>query len=53
MPLDKKIEIVNLKREHPSWSYSIMNIHGGKYVPRLDELSRWKREILNSGTKYE
>ena len=30
-----------------------MKVHGGKFVPRLDELSRWKREIIISGTRYD
>ena len=30
-----------------------MKVHGGKNVPRLDELSRWKREIVNGGTRYD
>ena len=30
-----------------------MKVHGGKCVPRLDELSRRKREIVNGGTRYD
>ena len=53
VPLEKKIEIVNLRRAHLTWSYSIMKVHGGRFVPRLDELTRWKKEIINGGTKYD
>lgn len=51
--LDRKIQIVNLAREHPKWSLSTLKSHGAACLSRKDELTRWKKEIQKGGTIFD
>lgn len=53
VPLKKKIEILQLRDQHPNWSQKTLRTYGGRFVPRIDELIRWRREVLKGGTKYD
>ncbi|KAJ8668959.1 hypothetical protein QAD02_000218 [Eretmocerus hayati] len=48
--LDYKIKVVNMKREHPNWSLESIRANGGGKLSRMDELTRWKKEIAKGGT---
>ncbi|KAJ8685964.1 hypothetical protein QAD02_021757 [Eretmocerus hayati] len=50
IPLDEKIKIVNMQREHPNWKLPSIRANGGKALSRLDELTQWKKHIANGGT---
>ena len=45
--LDTKIKIVNLAKEHPNWKLKTIKANGGSALSRMDELTRWKKEIKN------
>jgi len=56
MPLETKIKIVNMVREHPKWSIQTIHKRGGSALQRKSDLKRWCAEIEQGGgikEKYE
>lgn len=40
-------------RDHPKWTLNTFHRNGGTCLVRIDEIHRWKRQILNGGTQYD
>jgi hypothetical protein len=53
IPLETKIKIVNLAREHPRWSLKTLQNMGGSALKNKKHLSRWREEIRKGGNKWE
>lgn len=53
IPLDYKIKICDIHREHPNWKLPTIQKNGGSKLTRMDELTRWKKEIEEGGTVFD
>ncbi|GFW40918.1 HTH CENPB-type domain-containing protein [Trichonephila clavipes] len=50
IPLDYKIKVVNLAKEHPKWSLKNLQKKGGSHLKRMDELKIWEEQIRRGGS---
>lgn len=56
IPLETKIKILNMVKEHPKWSIKTIHQRGGSALQRKSDLKRWRAEIEQGGgikEKYE
>lgn len=53
IPLDYKIKVINIQREHPRWNLATIQNNGGAKLSRMDTLVRWRKDIENGGTVYD
>ncbi|GFY20562.1 HTH CENPB-type domain-containing protein [Trichonephila clavipes] len=54
IPLDYKIKVVNLAKEHPKWSLKNLQKKGGSRLKRMVQLKIWEEQIRRGGsTKYK
>lgn len=53
IPINYKIKVINLVRENPNWKIASIRAFGGSRLTRLDQLTRWKKDIASGGTKID
>jgi len=56
IPLETKIKILNMVREHPKWSLKTVQKHGGSALKNKSDLKKWKDQIekgYGAKEKYE
>ena len=51
VPLDRRLKIINIARQHPKWSLQTLQRHGCQELRRKDYLQRWIKEIKGVGVK--
>lgn len=52
VPLETKIKIVNMTRQHPKWSLQTIHKHGGTALRLKKDLFKWREQIeKGSGIK--
>ena len=53
VPLEVKIKVVNMAREHPAWSLSTLQHQGSSKLRHKGMLNIWEKEIHSGGTRYD
>lgn len=53
IPLEYKIKVVNLAKEHPKWSLKTLQKNGCSRLKSMKLLYRWKEDIKRGGTRID
>ena len=53
VPLETKMKVVKLAKEHPKWSLRTLQRKGSRVLRRRDDLKRWEENVKSGGTTID
>ncbi|KAF5279826.1 hypothetical protein FQA39_LY18219 [Lamprigera yunnana] len=52
-PIDYKVKVINMVKEHPKWSLKSLHKRGASCLKNMKYLARWKEDIKSGGTTID
>lgn len=53
VPLELKKKVVEMARQHPTWSFATLRKRGGSALSRYSQIKEWERDIISGGNLIE
>jgi len=53
IPLDSKIRMINIAKEHPNWSLQTLQKKGCSLLKKKENLKKWEADVKSGGTRFD